>query len=161
MEFLFGLFIGLIVTCIALLIQGHTDYKSEIKTIEDWSNICRENIDKCHELNQKTINSLSKFHSESFERLNNGWADFCRKSTDDMITRIENSYLSIPLSDETTLGYVIKTVLPDVKWYLNEDGEVFTDHKTHNSDKIRIDFTLWNTPYKEVKSKSKLFESCK
>lgn len=150
MEFLLGLFIGLVVTCIAIFIQCDIHYKLEIKTIEDWA-----------KSNQETIETLSKSHSESFDRLNNGWADFCRKLTDDTITRIENSYLSIPLSDETTLGDIIKAILPNVKWYLNEDGEVFTDHKTHNSDKIRIDFTLWNTPYKEVKSKFKLSESCK
>lgn len=151
MEFLLGLFIGLVVTCVAILIQCDIHYKSEIKTIEDWANICRENTESWYKSNQETIETLSKSHSESFDRLNNGWADFCRKLTDDTITRIENSYLSIPLSDETTLGDIIKAILPDVKWYLNEDGEVFTDHKTHNSDKIRIDSTLWNTPYKEVK----------
>lgn len=47
-----------------------------------------------------------------------------------------------------TNGDVIKDKFPDVKWYVNEDNEVFTDHWTFNSNKVRLDYNWWNSPYK-------------
>ena len=55
---------------------------------------------------------------------------------------------AIVIPENATLRDVIHAVFPDVKWYLNEDNEVFTDHETRNSSTIRISVDAWNAPYK-------------
>lgn len=55
---------------------------------------------------------------------------------------------AVVIPENATVGEVIKAVFPDVKWFLNEDNEVFTDHKTRNSSTIRISADTWNAPYK-------------
>ena len=57
---------------------------------------------------------------------------------------------AIVILENATLRDVIKAVFPDVKWFVNEDNEVFTDHRTKNSTVIRIDANTWNAPYKGV-----------
>ena len=68
--------------------------------------------------------------------------------TAEVITSLWMSAPDIP--DNATVGDVIKAMFPDVKWFVNEDNEVFTDHKTKNSTVIRIDLNTWNAPYRRA-----------
>lgn len=59
----------------------------------------------------------------------------------------------IPISDNATNGDVIKTLFSNIKWWANEDNEVFTDHKTINSNRVAINATWWNAPYQKGSKK--------
>lgn len=54
----------------------------------------------------------------------------------------------IEIAGELTNGDMIKAVFPDIKWFINEDGEVFTDHKTLNQKFVRFNLAWWNAQYK-------------
>lgn len=57
----------------------------------------------------------------------------------------------IELPKNPTNGDIIKVLFPNVKWFINEDDEVFTDHKTLNSKRVILARDWWNAPYKGEK----------
>ena len=59
---------------------------------------------------------------------------------------------AIVIPENATNGDMIKAVFLDIKWFLNEDNEVFTDHKTVNQKFVRFNISWWNAPYKRRKN---------
>ena len=55
---------------------------------------------------------------------------------------------AIPIPENATNGDIIKALFSNVKWWVNEDNEVFTDHETINSNRVAINADWWNSPYK-------------
>ena len=51
------------------------------------------------------------------------------------------------LPDNPTNGDMIKALFPNIKWFINEDDEIFTDHKTLNSNRVALTRDWWNAPY--------------
>ena len=54
----------------------------------------------------------------------------------------------IEIPNNATNGDVIRTLFPHIRWFVNEDNEVFTDHKTINQRFVSFNADWWNAPYK-------------
>ena len=55
----------------------------------------------------------------------------------------------ITVNEGATNGDVIKAMFPNVKWFINEDDEIFTDHKTLNSERVALARDWWNASYEK------------
>lgn len=60
--------------------------------------------------------------------------------------RKENGFI---FHENPTNGDMLQALFPNVKWWVNEDNEVFTDHKTINSNRVAINADWWNSPYEK------------
>lgn len=56
---------------------------------------------------------------------------------------------AIVIPNDATNGDMIMALFSNVKWWVNEDNEVFTDHKTTNSNRIAINADWWKAPYRK------------
>ena len=57
----------------------------------------------------------------------------------------------IPIPEGATNGDMIMTMFPNVKWWVNEDNEVFTDMPWKPEKCVYFDLDWWNAPYKTEK----------